>query len=277
MGEVILVFIVIISFIAIMTVRLINQDKDRNEQAKVTEDAFTRWKKNNSLENITPKKFSIPGFSTFLYIDSKRDKLFFWQNKWHTTKLQDRFTELESSNLCIEFSSIIKSEILINNDDSSKLGDAIVGGALFGAIGAGAALMSKADISSIVVNVYTNSLSKPLIQIPIIDYSLKIGLNVKNDTDKKEKINEAISFANTINATILSITNQTVQNSRQNNSVIAPINDSNNIATHKNNTAETKIALDKQVEDIKKLKELLDIGAITQEEFDIKKKDILGL
>ena len=31
------------------------------------------------------------------------------------------------------------------------------------------------------------------------------------------------------------------------------------------------------IEQIKKFKELLDIGAITQEEFDAKKKELLGL
>lgn len=31
------------------------------------------------------------------------------------------------------------------------------------------------------------------------------------------------------------------------------------------------------LEDIKKLRELLDMGAITQEEFEIKKKQLLGL
>ncbi len=31
------------------------------------------------------------------------------------------------------------------------------------------------------------------------------------------------------------------------------------------------------VEEIKALKELLDMGALTQEEFDAKKKDLLGL
>ena len=41
-----------------------------------------------------------------------------------------------------------------------------------------------------------------------------------------------------------------------------------------NNSEET---MDQCIESVKKLKELLDIGAITQEEFDVKKKEILGL
>lgn len=38
-----------------------------------------------------------------------------------------------------------------------------------------------------------------------------------------------------------------------------------------------RISLDEQIEAVKKFKELLDIGAISQEEFDAKKKEIMGL
>ena len=39
----------------------------------------------------------------------------------------------------------------------------------------------------------------------------------------------------------------------------------------------SKISYDEQIETIKKLKELVDIGALTQDEFEIKKKEIMGL
>ena len=35
--------------------------------------------------------------------------------------------------------------------------------------------------------------------------------------------------------------------------------------------------IEQQIDAVKKLKELLDIGVLTQQEFDAKKKDILGL
>ena len=37
------------------------------------------------------------------------------------------------------------------------------------------------------------------------------------------------------------------------------------------------LSLDEQIEALKKLKELVDAGILTQEEFDIKKKEIMGL
>lgn len=47
--------------------------------------------------------------------------------------------------------------------------------------------------------------------------------------------------------------------------------------TSDNEKAQTEESLDNQIETIKKLKELLEVGVLTQEEFDIKKKEILGL
>lgn len=44
-----------------------------------------------------------------------------------------------------------------------------------------------------------------------------------------------------------------------------------------NNKVESVISFDEQVNRLKKLKELLDVGIITEEEFDIKKKELMGL
>ena len=53
-----------------------------------------------------------------------------------------------------------------------------------------------------------------------------------------------------------------------------------NMAQGLSNTAEQKsdtVSLDDQIANLKKLKDLMDAGILTQEEFDIKKKEILGL
>lgn len=48
-------------------------------------------------------------------------------------------------------------------------------------------------------------------------------------------------------------------------------------ATQTNNNTATSMSYDVQIETVKKLKELLDAGVLTQEEFDTKKKEILYL
>ena len=52
------------------------------------------------------------------------------------------------------------------------------------------------------------------------------------------------------------------------------VNASGQVDTQKNKSS---MSFDEQIETIKKLKDLLDIGILTQEEFDMKKKEIMGL
>lgn len=66
------------------------------------------------------------------------------------------------------------------------------------------------------------------------------------------------------------------------NSVLDVIGNNNNAETNvkciETNTSEnTKQISDEQIETIKKLKDLLDLGVLSQEEFDTKKKELLGL
>lgn len=54
--------------------------------------------------------------------------------------------------------------------------------------------------------------------------------------------------------------------------------DNNNVKGIESNINENiKPINDEQIETIKKLKDLLDLGVLSQEEFDAKKKEILGL
>ena len=199
------VFLLIVIGIVILTIIEINKDKDRSQQASDVMDEFKLWKQTNGLEQITPKEFSVPGYGIYMFVELEKQKIFFWQSRWETTKLNDEFTELKTTKFSVDFSDLLKSEVVIERDESSKLGNAVVNGAIFGVAGAGAALLSSGDVSSIKVSIYTKDIIEPLKQVVIINDILRIGLNVKNDTDKKQKIEEAFDFANTINATILSI------------------------------------------------------------------------
>lgn len=52
-----------------------------------------------------------------------------------------------------------------------------------------------------------------------------------------------------------------------------------NLTQNLGNQAEAKrpMSFEQQIEVVKKLKDLLDVGILTQEEFDAKKKEIMGL
>lgn len=55
------------------------------------------------------------------------------------------------------------------------------------------------------------------------------------------------------------------------------MNFSQNLNSQNASSQSKEMSFDEQMENLKKLKELLDAGILTQEEFDIKKKEILGL
>lgn len=76
---------------------------------------------------------------------------------------------------------------------------------------------------------------------------------VENESDKKEEIKQKLS--DTINDAKKGVSN-----------IIGKFGQKNNSAQKSDS-----------IEDIKKFKELLDIGVITQEEFDKKKKELLNL
>lgn len=55
------------------------------------------------------------------------------------------------------------------------------------------------------------------------------------------------------------------------------MNMAQNLGTKAEDKASQPMSFDEQIETLKKLKELVDIGVLTQNEFDIKKKEIMGL
>ena len=61
--------------------------------------------------------------------------------------------------------------------------------------------------------------------------------------------------------------------------MIVGMNLAQNMSQPVNPVTETKVimTLDEQIEALKKMKELVDIGILTEDEFNLKKKEIMGL
>lgn len=55
------------------------------------------------------------------------------------------------------------------------------------------------------------------------------------------------------------------------------MNIAQNLGTKAENNSKPTMSFEEQIETLKKLKDLVDLGVLTQEEFDIKKKEIMGL
>ena len=149
----------------------------------------------------------------------------------------------------IPFHEIIGAEILMNEARQDAVGRAIVGGAIAGDVGAiiGATTASK-TVKSLVVRIFSNNVSHPAYDIRLIDSTVEVG---------SKEYNTAITFANDVLASIKSIiSNQQSSKARKQN---APQNSIN------------------PTEEILKYKQLLDCSAITSEEYEQKKKQLLGL
>ena len=55
------------------------------------------------------------------------------------------------------------------------------------------------------------------------------------------------------------------------------MNMAQNLGTKAEDRSNSPMSFDEQIENLKKLKELVDMGVLTQEEFEAKKKEIMGL
>lgn len=150
------------------------------------------------------------------------------------------------------YSDIVDFELLEDGESITKggLGRAIAGGVLFGGIGAvvggvTGGKKSKSICNSLKIKITVNNINNPAVYINIITTSTK-----KNSFIYKTLYNSAQECLSTL---------QLICNDQE---VLKENNDENKISN---------------ADEILKYKNLLDAGAITQEEFDAKKKQLLGL
>lgn len=157
----------------------------------------------------------------------------------------------------IEF-ELLEDDIQVS---SGGLGRALAGGIAFG--GAGAVVggvtgkkTTKKVIQSMVIRITLDDIDNPIIMLPIITSKAKTG---------SKDYMEAFNISQKIIATLNVIANSNESDSVQKVEVVGV----------------TGAQIDNQgssnLSQIKELKELLDMGIITQEDFDAKKKELLGL
>ncbi|MEJ4051206.1 SHOCT domain-containing protein [Clostridioides difficile] len=148
------------------------------------------------------------------------------------------------------YSDVIEYELLENGETVTKggIGRALAGGVLFGGVGAvvggvTAKRKTKAFIDSLKIKITLNNLSNPSVYVNLIQLRTKSNSSIYK---------MAYSSAQEI-LSILSI-----------------IVKDNEVGNLQNNP-------DDAIQQVKGLKELLDLGAITEDEFNTKKKELLNL
>lgn len=150
-----------------------------------------------------------------------------------------------------KYEEILSYELLEDGESINKggLGKALVGGAVFGVAGAVAGGSSKRThgvCTNIQIKITTTNIDRPVIYVNIIDFEIK----KKSNTYKK-----LYNIAQNVMSKLNIITDELEQNGKE-------VEVTNTISV---------------TEEIKKFKELLDMGAISQEEFNKQKEKLLNV
>lgn len=184
-------------------------------------------------------------FGGYIWFDDK--------NKWFVFP-KGVFTQKIDNCYVFKYDEILDYEVLEDGTSITKggLGKAIVGGAIFGLAGAiagGTSKKTKQVCNNLQIKVTTKNIDNPVIYINLINAEFnKNSLVYKQASKSVQDILSKFQI------------------------VIDQLEQEKNIQKEQSNTNTTSVA-----DEIKKFKELLDMGAISQEEFDEKKKQLLGL
>lgn len=172
------------------------------------------------------------------------------QKKW---LIPDGFLGKKKNPKIYNYRDIVDFELLEDGETITKggLGRAVAGGMLLGGVGA------------VVGGVTGKKKSKAICN------SLKIKITLNN-------INDPVVYINFLTATTKkeSLTYKTLYNSAQECLSVLQLICSSQETPNENNNS---VAATSNVDEILKYKKLLDEGILTQEEFDAKKKQLLGL
>ncbi|WP_290770508.1 SHOCT domain-containing protein [Anaerofustis sp.] len=150
-----------------------------------------------------------------------------------------------------DFADLLTYELIEDNGvvSSGGVASAVIGGLAFGGDGAiigglTGKKKSKKMVENIIVRITLNDNDNPMVLVPFIKKPVKT-----KSSDYRKALEDSRALISRLEIIAKKVDNEP------------------NIQQSNNN----------QLEQLKQLKELLDMGAITEEEFEAKKKDLLGL
>lgn len=173
-------------------------------------------------------------------------------NKWFVLP-KGTFSSKINECFVFKYDEILDFEVLEDGNTITKggLGKAIVGGAVFGLAGViagGTAKKSKQVCTKLEIKITTKNIDNPVVYLNMIDTELK-----KDSLLYKTVSRSVQNILSKFQIIVAQLEEEKEIEKANTNNFISP------------------------ADEIKKFKELLDIGAITQEEFDAKKTQLLEL
>lgn len=232
--------------------------KNIGDMIKPLENAASKAKTNYDLGKserilkvVSPKTF---GTNTNVYIRRNKNDLFYFDKAYNEESTSYLFQSYEWAGPDIESTSVTKTTG--KTKQKGRMGRALVGGVLLGPVGAVAGASGKrkgtVDTTSVTKNIENEKDSKAKLVFKEVETGNIKEITIVNNSSKNAEI---VSFFQNINPDI-------------------PNADS--ILESMTNDVEGQ-SEKSVVEQLKELKELVDLDIISQEEFDVKKKELLGL
>lgn len=224
-------FMTFLLFAAVIMIPIVAMAIDRAKEHT------TEQLKQNVIHDFTPDKKVINA----LYVDTSREK-------WAIPDVMpDKTYAVTAYTKIYNFDDIVSYSLLEDNKTITKggasIGKAVVGGVLFGGVGA------------IIGGTSGNRTSESICK------SLSIKITLRNSTDNCIYI-DFVKNGNTMRRS-------------DPQEVLSLLDIITKAPNPKPEVSKTKIKQSSAADEIKKYKELLDIGAITQSEYDEKKKQLL--
>ena len=231
--------------------------KNIGEMVKPLESAASKAKSNyelskseRSLKVVSHKTF---GANSSVYIRRDKNDLFYFDKGYNEEAPRFLFQAYEWAGPNIETKSVTKTTG--TTKQKGRTGRSLVGGVLLGPVGAIAGSSGKRkgtiDTTAVTTNIENEKDSKAKLVFKSVETNEITEITIVNNSKKNAEI---LSFFQNVNPNLSN--SESVESS-----TVADINQIEKSAT----------------EQLKEFKELLDLGIITQEEFDKKKKDLLNL
>lgn len=213
--------------------------------------------KNMSVDEIREKlNNSNKSLSEFVTTKKIGDYIYFDEQNEKWTIPQGMFKKTIDGNRIYAYNDILNYELIEDGNSLSKggVGRAIVGGVLFGGIGAivggSTGYKQKQTCTKLQIKITLNNINHPIEYITFISAETK-----KDSLLYKSSFELAQQILSMLNIICQSNSSSIKENHEQ-------------LENHSNYSV---------TDEIKKYKELLDIGAITQEEYEKKKNELLKL
>lgn len=205
-----LIFLIISGFIFI-AIWQINKGKEEEEKSQNmvqdTIDKFNIWLKEIKCSDCPKHIITAGGRFAFIYGDTA---IHIWNEFYKTKKSTDIYlTESTREIKSINYSELLKCEVIVQKKDKGgTLGDVIVGGALFGGIGATAAFFGSNEVmTKCIIRFYTKDIENPIYDVNIYNPACSCYAGSEKEATINELLKSAEKIHSAVNLRIMDTTN----------------------------------------------------------------------